>query len=42
MFAREQAVKALLDAPDSAAIYQALSEAERQLEPDPKVKSAQR
>ncbi len=39
MFAREQAVKALLDAPDSAAIYQALAEAERQLEPEPKAKA---
>ncbi len=41
MFAREQAVKALLDAPDSAAIYQALAKAERQLEPESRAKSAQ-
>jgi len=42
MFAREQAVKVLLDAPDIAAIYQRLAEAERRLEPEPERKSAQR
>jgi len=42
MFARKQAVKVLLDAPDSDAIYKALADAERQLEPAPKAKSAQR
>jgi len=42
MFARERAVKVLLDAPDIAAIYQRLAEAERRLEPEPERKSAQR
>jgi excisionase family DNA binding protein len=40
MFARERARHALLDAPDAAAIYDALAEAERKLEPDVKAKSA--
>lgn len=34
MFAREDAVKAILDAPDSDAIYEAVGAAERRLEPE--------
>jgi excisionase family DNA binding protein len=40
MFAREEAVKAVLDAPDAGAIFQAVAQAERQLEPEPKARAA--
>jgi mannitol/fructose-specific phosphotransferase system IIA component (Ntr-type) len=34
MFAREEAVRAILDAPDADSIFQAVAEAERKLERD--------
>ena len=40
MFAREDAVRAILDAPDSATIFRAVSEAEHRLEPELKAKGA--
>jgi len=40
MFAREDAVRAILDAPDAATIFRAVAEAERRLEPELKAKSA--
>lgn len=40
MFAREDAVKAILDAPDSGAIFQAVAEAERKLEPEIRIRAA--
>src|SRR5215510_12717977 len=42
MFARDGAVRTLLGAPDAGAIHDALTEAERKLEPDAKMKSAHR
>ena len=42
MFAREEAVQALLDAPDADSIFQAVAEAERKLEPETKARAAHR
>src|SRR5713226_4216350 len=39
MFAREEAVQALLDAPDAESIFQAVAEAERKLEPETKARA---
>jgi excisionase family DNA binding protein len=40
MFAREDAVRAILDAPDAATIFRAVSEAEHRLEPELKTRNA--
>ena len=42
MFAREEAVRTLLDAPDADSIFLAVAEAERRLEPESKAGAAQR
>lgn len=42
MFAREDAVQSILDAPDAAAIFQAVAEAERRLEPETGSRAAAR
>ena len=42
MFAREEAVRTLLDAPDAESIYMAVAEAERKLEPETKARAAHR
>src|SRR6266498_1502077 len=42
MFAREEAVRTLLDAPDADSIFQAVAEAERKLEPDLRARVANR
>lgn len=42
MFAREDAVRAILDAPDAPSVFRAVAEAERRLEPEPKAESAHR
>ena len=42
MFASEDAVRSILDAPDAAAIYRAVAEAERRLEPETGSKEAAR
>jgi PTS system fructose-specific IIC component len=42
MFVREEAVRALLDAPDAESIYLAVAEAERKLEPETKARAANR
>ncbi len=42
MFARPEAVRALLDAPDADSIYRAVAEAERRLEPETKARAAHR
>lgn len=42
MFASENAVRSILDAPDAAAIYRAVAEAERRLEPETGSRAAAR
>ncbi len=42
MFAREEAVQAILDAPDAVSIFRAVTEAERKLEPETKATVASR
>ena len=42
MFAKDSAVKTVLDAPDAEAVYRAVAEAERQLEPETKTRSSKR
>jgi mannitol/fructose-specific phosphotransferase system IIA component (Ntr-type) len=42
MFAREEAVRAILDAPDADSIFQAVAEAERKLEPEIRARVANR
>jgi excisionase family DNA binding protein len=42
MFLREEAVRAVLDAPDADAIFEAVARAERNLEPEPRTGSVRR
>jgi len=42
MFAREDAVRAILDAPDADSIFRAVAEAERKLEPETRPRAAHR
>ena len=42
MFAKDAAVKTLLDAPDADATYRAVAEAERQLEPETRTRDSKR